>query len=295
MTDRSDETADEAGPTARRRQLGIRLLALREAVGMTAEAAGEAAGMSKATVSRYERAKSNVRWNQVDQLCRVYGAADEERAALVELAKNSKVTDGWWIPYQGKLPGPMRLLLAMENEAPRISQYTGSVVPGLLQTMEYARAIKATPASALPPQDVDEYLAVRMQRQQVLNRQGPPTYQVVLDEAVIRRSVGGPNVMAAQLDHLLQRGREPHINLQVLPYTAGAYSAALNSFIVYGGPDPSLDVIFIETLAGSLFLEESGAREQYASAIAFLREQALDTDSSAELIAEASKMHMQNR
>lgn len=291
MTDRPAEIGDEAGPTARRRQLGIRLLALREAAGLTAEEAGDAAGVSKATVSRYERAKGNVRWNQVDQLCRVYGASDEERAAMVELAKNSKVTDGWWVPLAGKLPSPMRLLLAMENETPRISQYTAGVIPGLLQTLDYARAIRETPDSALPPQDVDEYLAMRMRRQQILDRPSPPTYHLVLDESVIRRRVGGPGVMAAQLDHLLKRGREPHISIQVLPFAAGAYSAALNSFIVYGGPDPSLDVIFIETVAGSLILEEPEARERYAGAIAFLRQEALDPDASADLIAEVSTSH----
>ncbi|WP_413116274.1 helix-turn-helix domain-containing protein [Streptomyces sp. CY1] len=289
------ESVEAAGPTARRRQLGFRLLALREARGWSAEEAGERAGVSKATVSRYERAKGNVRWNWVDQLCRAYGASDEEREALVDLAKNSKAVEGWWVPYAGKLPSPMRLLLALEDESSRIGHYTVGVIPGLLQTLEYARSIKATPSSALPPGEVDEYLSMRMQRQRILDRPSPPKYQVVMDEAVIRREVGGPDVMTAQLDHLLQRSQEPNISIQILPFSAGAYSAALNSFVVYGGPDPSLDVIFIENPVGSLFLEEPSAREEYASAISFLRQEALDTASSAELIAEVSKTHLRNR
>ncbi|EXU69499.1 regulatory protein [Streptomyces sp. PRh5] len=289
------ESVEAAGPTARRRQLGFRLLALREARGWSAEEAGERAGVSKATVSRYERAKGNVRWNWVDQLCRAYGASDEEREALVDLAKNSRAVEGWWVPYAGKLPSPMRLLLALEDESSRISHYTVGVIPGLLQTLEYARSIKATPSSALPPDEVDEYLSMRMQRQRILDRLSPPKYQVVMDEAVIRREVGGPDVMTAQLDHLLQRSQEPNISIQILPFSAGAYSAALNSFVVYGGPDPSLDVIFIENPVGSLFLEEPSAREEYASAISFLRQEALDTASSAELIAEVSKTHLRNR
>ncbi|UED86322.1 helix-turn-helix domain-containing protein [Streptomyces profundus] len=295
MTDRPFESAEESGPTARRRQLGIRLLALREAAGLTAEAAGEQAGVSKATVSRYERAKGNVRWNQVDQLCRVYGVSDTERAELVELAKNSRVTEGWWVPYASRLPSPMRLLLAMENEATRISQYTTGVVPGLLQTVEYARAIKETPGSAVPPDDVPEYLSLRMQRQRVLDGPAAPTFHVVLDEAVLRRSVGGAEVMAAQLEHLLKRAEERHISIQVLPFSAGAHSAALSSFIVYGGADPTLDIIFIETAVGSLFLEEPGAREHYGSAIDFLRREALDSVSSAELIAEVRNTHLSEK
>lgn len=301
MIEASEESPDamgkdaEAGPTARRRQLGLRLLALRESRGWTAEDAGELAGVSKATVSRYERAKGNVRWNQVDQLCRAYGASDEERRSLVELAKNSKVTAGWWVPYAGKLPSTMRLLLALEDEATRISHHAVGVVPGLLQTMDYAQAIRPTPSRELPQHEVDAYLSMRMQRQQILDRRPAPTYEVILDEAVIRRAVGGPEVMAGQLDRLLERGQEPSISVQVLPFSSGACSAALNSFIVYGGPDPALDVTYVENLAGSLFLEEQSDREEYASAAAFLRQEALDTVSSAELIAEARNTHLLHR
>ncbi|MER6952575.1 helix-turn-helix domain-containing protein [Streptomyces sp. NPDC002623] len=294
----TNELAEEAGPTTRRRQLGLRLLALREVAGLSAEEAGERAGVSKATVSRYERAKGNVRWNQVDQLCRVYGATDDERDALVDLAKNSRATEAWWVPFAGKLPGPMRMLLALENEATRISHHTVGVVPGLLQTLEYAQAIQSTPEKALPPEELQDYLAMRMQRQRILDRPTPPSYHVILDEAVLRRQVGGPEIMSGQLDHLLARGQEPNVTIQVLPFSAGAYSAALNSFIVFGGfggPDPSLDVVFLEHQVGSLFLEETPALEEYAAGFSFLRQVALDKDSSAELIAEAGKTHLRNR
>ncbi|MFE4332899.1 helix-turn-helix domain-containing protein [Streptomyces sp. NPDC056831] len=283
---------DEAGPTARRRQLGYRLLALREASGLSAEAAGHLAGVSKATVSRYERGKGNVRWNQVDQLCRAYQAPDDEREALVTLARNSKPSDTWWVPYAGKLPDTMRLLLALENEASQIRHHSVGVIPALLQTLPYAQAIKPTPGFELPVADVDDYLALRMKRQEILDRPSPPSYQVVLDEAVIRRAVGGPEVMATQLDHLLRRSQQPHISVQILPFSAGAYSAALSSFILYGSPDPALDVVFIESQVGSLFMEEPRAREEYASAIDFLRREALDPDASAGLIVEASKRHL---
>ncbi|MFJ2793635.1 helix-turn-helix domain-containing protein [Streptomyces sp. NPDC087290] len=286
---------EQTGPTTRRRQLGVRLLELREASGLSAEEAGERAGVSKATVSRYERAKGNVRWNQVDALCRAYGASDEEREELIDLAKNSRPTETWWVPFAGKMTDQMRMLLALETEASRISHHSVGVIPGLLQTLQYAQEIKATPGNAIPVQDLQDYLTMRMRRQEILDRDAPPAYHVVLDEAVIRRSVGGPEVMARQLDHLLRRGQEPNVCIQVLPFSAGAYSAALSSFIVFGGPDPSLDVVFIENQVGSLFLEESASLNEYARAIDFLRQEALDPTASAELIAEASKTHMRNR
>lgn len=251
--------------------------------------------MSKATVSRYERAKGNVRWNQVDQLCRAYGASDKERHLLVELAKNSRDNEVWWIPFAGMLPDQMRMLLALENEAPWISHHTVGVVPGLLQTLGYAQEIRATPGNALPSQELQEFLRMRMLRQRILDRAAPPVYHVILDEAVVRRRVGSGQVMSAQLDHLLARGREPSISIQVLPFSAGAYSAALSTFIVFGGPDPSLDVVFLENQTGSLFLEEPPALKCYTDAMAFLRQEALDTTTSAELIAEASRTHLRNR
>jgi transcriptional regulator with XRE-family HTH domain len=282
-------------PTARRRQLGFRLAALRASKNWTAEQAGEAAGMSKATVSRYERAKGTVRWNQVDQLCRAYGVPDDERRELVELAKNSKVTAGWWVPYASRLADPMHLLLTLENESQRISHHSVGVVPGLLQTLEYARAIKVSPEDELPPEEREQFLGMRMRRQQILDRATPPTYHVVLDEAVLHRSVGGPDVMVPQLDHLLRRGRQEHITIQVLPFAAGAYVAGLTSFIVYGGSDPALDVTFVESQVGGLVLEAPHERDEYAKAMALLRREALPPEASADLIAAARTAHLKAR
>ncbi|RMI46764.1 helix-turn-helix domain-containing protein [Streptomyces triticirhizae] len=297
MADRQGDTAEleQVGPTTRRRQLGLRLLALREEAGLSAGVAGERAGVSQATVSRYERGHGNVRWNQVEALCRVYGTTDEETQELISLAKHSKATEGWWVPYAGRLSRPMRLLLAIEDEASRVEQYAAGVVPGLLQTLEYAKAIKQTPGSTIPPEDVDEYLAMRMHRQQILDRATPPEFQVVLDESVLRRVVGDPETTGRQLDHLLSRGAEPNITIQVLPFSQGVYAAALGNVIVYGGADPSLDVIFIETAGGSLFLEEPEARQVYAQGLAFLREEALAPDASAQLIAEVRSSHLRKK
>ncbi|MEU0992269.1 helix-turn-helix transcriptional regulator [Streptomyces sp. NPDC005953] len=290
-TPRTRQSPEPAGPNARRRQLAYRLLELRNATGLSAEQAGEAAGISKATVSRYERGKGNVRWNQVDQLCRVYRLSDAERAELVELAKNSKNTEGWWVPFAGRLTKPMLLLLALENESLSIRHHSIGVVPGLLQTLDYARGIKVAD-QGLSAEETEEYLRMRMQRQHILDRATPPQYQVILDESVLRRVVGGPEVMAAQCEHLLKRGREPHITIQVLPFSAGALVAGLGSFIIFAGTDPALDTVFVESQVGSLFLESPTERDRYRRDFDVLCQEALDPLASASLIAKAAHTHL---
>ncbi|MFE5594594.1 helix-turn-helix domain-containing protein [Streptomyces sp. NPDC056549] len=292
----TSETGGEGGPATRRRQLGMRLLALRDASGLSAEEAGLRAGASKATVSRYERGRGNVRWVQVDQLCRVYGTSDTEREELVALAKNSRVIEAWWAPFAGKLPDQMRVLLALEDEVPHIRHLTIGVVPGLLQTLDYAKGIKSTPGNAPSAVDLEEFPTMRVRRQKILDRPNPPTYQVILDESVIRRQVGSPEVMAAQLDYLLTRSKQGNITIQVLPFTAGAYSSALSNHIIFGGSNESgLDVVFLERQSGSVFLEERLAVEEYTNGFDYLLGEALDSNASADLISEARATHLRNQ
>ncbi|MEU7205478.1 helix-turn-helix transcriptional regulator [Streptomyces sp. NPDC045470] len=286
--------APAAGPTTRRRQVGIRLQALRAAAGLSAEEAGTRAGMSKSTVSRYESSRGNIKWNQVDQLCRAYDASDEERAALVDLAKNSKVTEGWWVPraHSGSLPNELGMLIALESEAERIDQFAAGIVPGLLQTRAYAESIKAMPGYEMEADALESLLDTRIERQAVLDRKDPPRYQVILDEAVIRREVGGPEVMANQLDYLLDRAQRPGTTLRVLPFASGAHSAALTGFITLRGPDPTCDVVYTENMSGSLYLEKPEELSLCTAAFEYLLGEALSPNSSAEMIAEARKQHL---
>lgn len=284
------------GPTTRLRLLGIRLAALRKGSGLSLEEAGARVGISKATLSRYERAKTKVRWPLVDQLCRVYEASDDERLELVDLAKSSQDRGGWWMDFGGDLPEHMRLLLALEDEATHIRQLAGGVIPGLLQTMDYAKSIKATPDRSLPEADLGDRLGLRMRRQEILDREMPPRYDVFLDEAVLRRTVGGHEVMAAQMSQLLQRGSQDAITIQVLPFEGGAYSAGLGAYVIYGGfggPDPALDVVFLEHQTGGVFLENAEAVEEYAGGHTYLRREALDPSASAALIADARDRFLQ--
>ncbi|MGI5526848.1 helix-turn-helix domain-containing protein [Streptomyces syringium] len=282
------------GPTTRRRQVGLRLKDLRDGCGLTAEEAGERAGVSKATVSRYERGTGEIKWNQVEALCRAYTASDEERESLVALAKASSSAGAWWSSKGDPLDDKMRLLIALETEATRIQQYQAVFVPGLLQTRAYGEAIAAPPGQRLDAATSERYLNVRRKRQELLLKPSPPAYHVILDESVLLRAVGGPAVISDQLDHLLEQAEAPHFTLQVLPLASGGFSAANSSFLILGAADPDLDVIYSEQVSGALFLEQPHERKKCAEAFAHLSEAALGPGPSADLIAEASKMHRRN-
>ncbi|MGY1455535.1 helix-turn-helix domain-containing protein [Streptomyces sp. SS8] len=269
--------------TTRRRQLGAMMRKFRAQSGMTLEEAGHLVGVSKATVSRYETQEGPVRWLVVDSLCRRYGVTDAEREAAVRLAKDARQL-GWWGSIADKLPETMNLLLTLEDEAAREDHFACLYVPGLLQTRRYTEAVQYASEMRLAPEEIDRLVDLRMRRQAILARDKPPHLWAVLDESVIRRVVGSPEVMREQLGHLLEVGRSPNITLQVLPFSKGAHSAAMGSFVIIGGTEPSLDVVYVDIHVGSIFLEKEEELGRYRLAFDYLRAQALDMAASTELI-----------
>ncbi|MER6088593.1 helix-turn-helix domain-containing protein [Streptomyces bluensis] len=276
------------GPTTRRRQLGADLRRLRELNGLTLEEAGARVGISKATLSRYETKEGSVKWPAVDALCREYGASDEERLALVELAKGAKI-QGWWRSLADPIPESMNLMLTLEDEVIREDHYACMYIPGLLQTREYAEAIHRASEMQCPEREVQHMVDIRMKRQELLQRQNPPHIWCVIDEAAIRRMVGGHEVMRAQLRHVLSMSELPHVTVQVLPFSTGAHAAAVGSFVVLCGPNPDLDVVYVDILGGGLFMEKPPELERYRLAFQYLKAQALDLKSSAQLIHRINK------
>ncbi|WP_101255430.1 helix-turn-helix domain-containing protein [Streptomyces barkulensis] len=274
--------------TTRRRQLGAMMRKLRARSGMTLEEAGRLVGVSKATVSRYETQEGPVRWLVVDALCRHYRASDAEREATVRLAKDAH-QQGWWAPIADKLPETMNLLLTLEDEAVREDHFACLYVPGLLQTRRYTEAVQYASEMRFAPEEIERLVDLRMKRQEVLTREKPPHIWAVLDESVIRRVVGSPDVMREQLGHLLEAGGSPSITLQVLPFSKGAHSAALGSFVIIGGAEPSLDVVYVDIHVGSIFLEKEDELDRYRLAFDYLRAQALDMTASADLIDSVRK------
>ncbi|MEU8932676.1 helix-turn-helix transcriptional regulator [Streptomyces sp. NPDC048409] len=274
--------------TTRRRQLGATLRKLRARKGLTLEEAGGLVGVSKATVSRYETQAGPVRWVVVDALCREYGATDAERTAVVALAKDAK-QQGWWSSFADSIPESMNLLLTLEDEAVSESHFSCVYVPGLLQTRAYCTALQRANEVPLDSVEIDRLVDIRMKRQDILGRTRPLRLWAILDESVIRRVVGSPQIMKGQLGRLLEANESPHITLQVLPFSKGAHAAALGSFVMIGGTEPTLDVVYVDFHTGSLFLEKDKELDRYRLAFEYLRAQALDMEASSSMIERARK------
>jgi transcriptional regulator with XRE-family HTH domain len=277
-----------AGPTTRRRQLGADLRRLRELKGLTLEEAGARVGISKATLSRYETKEGTVKWPAVDALCREYDASDEERLALVELAKGAKI-QGWWRSLADPIPESMNLMLTLEDEVVREDHFACMYVPGLLQTRAYAEAVHRASEIHCEEREVQHMVDIRMKRQELLAREEPPRIWCVIDEAALRRQVGGREVMGDQLAHLLAMTHRPNVTVQVLPFDRGAHAAAVGSFVVLRGQARELDVAYVDILGGGLFMEKPKELDRYKLAFEYLSAQALDLESSAELIAKVSQ------
>ena len=255
---------------------------------MTLEEAGHRVDVSKATVSRYETQSGPVKWILVDALCREYGATDAERDAIVRLAKDAK-QQGWWSSFADAIPESMNLLLTLEDEAVSENHFSCVYIPGLLQTRAYSTALQRANEVPLKPTEIERLVDIRMKRQEILTRPKPMRLWAILDESVIRRIVGSPGDMREQLDRLLEANESPHITLQVLPFSQGAHAAALGSFVIIGGPQPALDVVYVDIHTGSLFLEKEEELERYRVAFEYLRAQALDMEASSTLIHRARK------
>ncbi|MGI5394699.1 helix-turn-helix domain-containing protein [Streptomyces sp. CA-251251] len=274
--------------TTRRRQLGAMMRKLRARKGLTLEEAGRLVGVSKATVSRYETQSGPVKWIVIDALCREYGATDTEREAVVGLAKGAR-QQGWWSSFADSIPESMNLLLTLEDDAVRENHFSCVYVPGLLQTRAYSTALQKANEVPLQQAEIDRLVDIRMKRQEILHRPQPLHLWAILDESVIRRVVGSPQTMREQLDQLLQAIESPHVTLQVLPFSKGAHAAALGSFVMIGGTEPALDVVYVDFHTGSLFLEKDEELERYRLAFEYLRAQALDMEASSALIRRVRK------
>ncbi|MEV0122064.1 helix-turn-helix transcriptional regulator [Streptomyces sp. NPDC050703] len=271
------------GPTTRRRQLGADLRRLRELKGFTLEEAGARVGISKATLSRYETKEGTVKWPAVDALCREYEAADNVREALVELAKGARI-QGWWRSLADPVPESMNLMLTLEDEVVREDHYACMYIPGLFQTRAYAEAVHRASEVGCAEREVQHMVDIRMKRQELLRRVDPPRIWAIVDEAAVRRVVGGVDVMREQLEHLLTLAELPHVAVQILPFNAGAHAAAVGSFVLLRGQSPELDVVYVDLLGGGLFMEKPPELERYKLAFDYLRAQALDMEGSSEAI-----------
>lgn len=273
-----------AGPTTRRRQLAAGLGSLRDRAGLTLEAAGEAVGVSRATINRYEASSGPVKWLVVQGLCRAYGASEEETAAMVDLAKTAKVI-GWWKTFGDAVPEIIQPLLTLEDEAVEECHWAPTYVPGLLQTRAYASAVIQASDVRANGDEIARKTDVRMKRQEVLTRKPPPHLWAIMDEAVVRRRVGGAGVMAGQLAHLATSASLPHVTLQILPFESGAHAAESTGFMIIRGAEASLDVVHLSNLSGALYLEKPADLARHRMVFEYLRSQALSRADTGEMIS----------
>ncbi|MDJ0347358.1 helix-turn-helix transcriptional regulator [Streptomyces sp. H10-C2] len=273
-----------AGPTTRRRQLGAELRRLRRRKKMSLEEAGEAVGVSRATIHRYEGNQGPVRWVIVEALCRVYDAAEAESAAVIALAKTVRV-QGWWKAYADAIPDWITPLITLEDEAAEEWHWANTYVPGILQTRAYASAVIQASEMRAGDDDIARMVDVRMARQDILKRDHPPHLWAIVDEGALMRRVGGYAVMAEQMEHLVISTQSPHVTLQVLPYSAGAHPADSTGFVVIKNLDPTLDVVHLSNRSGALYLEKPVELETHRLVFEYLRSQALSATQSSEMIA----------
>lgn len=276
----------ERVPAVRRRRLGEELRRLRDLAGLTSGEAAGRAGWHQSKVSRIETGRSSVRAEDVAVLLDVYAVRDRDLRDLLATLAGNGYQRGWWHDFRDVLPVEYRDFISLETGASRARSMENSVVPGLLQTPAYAEALTRDVMPQLGRREVDALVKVRIARQAVLHQDPPLELHAVLDEAVLRRSVGGPEVMAGQLRALEEAARLPQVRLQVLPFSAGGHMGVTGSFVVFSFPNTSdLDVVVVDHLTSSLYVDRKEDIEAYGAAFARLRDRALPRAESAAMIA----------
>ncbi|MBQ0982289.1 helix-turn-helix domain-containing protein [Micromonospora zamorensis] len=262
------EGGPTTGPTVLRMLLGAQLRRLRESSGVTREGAGWEIRSSESKISRMELGRVGFKERDVSDLLTLYGVTEEhERDALLKLARDAN-SPGWWHRYGDVLPTWFQSYLGLEAAAALIRTYEVQFVPGLLQTGDYARAVVLLGHGAAGPDEIERRVALRMQRQQLLHRENPPQLWAVVDEAALRRPIGGPAVMRGQLTALIEATKSPNIRLQVIPFAAGGHAAAGGAFTILRFGDQELpDIVYIEQLTSAIYLDKRDDLDYYAVAM----------------------------
>ncbi|MEU5566963.1 helix-turn-helix transcriptional regulator [Micromonospora musae] len=273
------------GPTVLRMLLGAQLRRLRESSGVTREGAGWEIRASESKISRMELGRVGFKERDVADLLTLYGVKDdEEREVLLKLARDAN-SPGWWHRYGDVLPGWFQSYLGLEAAAALIRTYEVQFVPGLLQTPAYARAVVLLGHGAATPDEIDRRVGLRMRRQELLRRTNPPQLWAVLDEAALRRPLGGTEVMRGQLDALVEATRLPNVRLQIVPFTAGGHAAAGGAFSILRFGDQDLpDIVYIEQLTSAIYLDKRDDLDHYALAMERLCVEAEPPERTAELL-----------
>ncbi|MFY1638300.1 helix-turn-helix domain-containing protein [Solwaraspora sp. WMMB335] len=284
------------GTTLLRRHIGRWFTVLRESAGISQDAAARALQRGASTIWRIEAGDERIRFRDIDveAMCNLYQVAPPTRKRLLALTKETREVRkrAWWHDYTASaLPAWFGLYVSLEDSAAMIRQYEQEAVPGLLQTRAYAEAITRMPEGMISDEEIDRRVKVRLERQALLTAPRPPHLRVILNEAVLRRPVGGIEVMAEQLRRILEITERFSVSVRVLPYSIGAHSGMNSAFSILNFPNAPLSrdpveppLAYVDTLTGALYLNKADEIRSYEAVWADLERRALDEVASREMI-----------
>ena len=286
------------GSTVPRRQLGRYLRDLRNAAGLTVRDAARGLEWSEAKMWRIETGQTSLRSLDVEAMCRAYRAQPDVTTALMGLAKETKAR-GWWQAYGDAVPEWFDLYVGLEAAASRLFLYEQELVPGLFQSEDYARTLIRADHPSEDEAETEKRVRLRMARQSVIRRMiDPPALQVTLNESVLRWPVGGPGVMAAQLDRLAEESERPNVSLRVVPFSVGFHPGIVTgSFNIIrfplngNGEESEPPTVYADLFTGALYLDKPNEIERYTEAYSSIRERALDEATSRALIRKTAEGH----
>jgi transcriptional regulator with XRE-family HTH domain len=271
------------------RRLAAELRRLRNAAALSREQVEAQTGVNEGTLYRIETARARPQRRTLVALLDLYAVGEPLRTDLIELSRSAD-GQGWSRPHLWQLPGEYAAYISFEAEARVVHNYESLFIPGLLQTPEYGRAMSRGVLPAATERDIDERIEARTERQKLLDGPDPLELWAVVDEAAIRRVVGGRQIMAAQLDHALSMTQRPNVTMQVIPYDAGAHPGMPGSFIYLEFRDEGdPELVYVDAQAGDMFLESEDDLRRYRTMFDHLRASALSLTRSADLITSAKE------
>lgn len=278
----------DSGPTIRQRELGLRLRKLRTGLGLTVEDVAEKLMCSTAKISRVETGARRPILRDVRDLCTLYNVDEPVAAELMKLTREAR-EQGWWAQYEDLNLSPY---IGLEQDASSITAYSMYYMHALVQTEEYARAIIRAIAPKMDPAILEERVMARLRRQELLDQASPPHYRLLLDEVALRRPVGGPALMAAQIAKILEFSAAGKVRMQLIPFAVGAYSVSDISFTLLEFTEPVLPpVVFVEGMLGGQYYERQGDVARYRESIENIRDSALSPRDSEHYLLEMQKTY----
>lgn len=279
--------ADRPGPTLRRRKLVKELTAAREAAGMTGSLLATEIGLKPSSVSKIENGIQGLTVRNIKAYARVTGLSKAKTDELVLLAANDKTYDDWLVEFREDMPDWFALYPALEEDAAQIWTYSSELVEGLFQTAAYAEAIVRASLPEITEEELERSIELRSRRQKLLDGDNPPKLRLVLNEAVIRRQIGGETVMAEQIKHLFDLSEKEQITLQVLPFSAGAHPAMKTGFTLLRFPEgfDDMDCAYLENENGGVWQEVLDHVARYSEVFERVSSMALTPKETTALLA----------